>query len=565
MSHRRRRMATATVFLALVLIVVAPVGGAAQAPAETARQTAITGTLSWLRAQQAADGSFGGSPGSSAEAALAAAAAGEDLTAWRPSGGPSLVDYLIAQADAYASDAATAGKLLTALVAAGRDPHDVGGLDLVARLRSYDDGGGAFSDGALAQAWAVVGLAAAGGPIPQGATSSLIALQQPDGGWEGGAGWGTDSNTTALAVEALVAAGVPAGDPALVRAKAYLRDQLAPSGGFVYSAAWGEEPDANSTAYAIQGLLALGEDPAGETWARSGNTAWDALLAFRVDGGAFEWQAGQGANLLATAQAVPALAGVTYPLQPAETAPPEPIVLEDGQPLSGALVGRRAGAQALYRLAVPGGGQEVIVEVSTPAAHPLVLVGFGFNVYDGAGHRLGGGSVAESVPQQVLRFAATADAPDAWTVQVYNYLAGTPLPYSIVAQGVGTAQGTTPLAGPEAEKGAAPQSDVVPSLDGEVQGTLAGDRAGAYARYRFPVTVPGQDVALRLRFAPDDPSLSAGLGFTVYGPSGCEVPGAPTGTPGERMARIAAAPVGEYMVQVYNYVNGVAMRYTLSR
>lgn len=565
MSHRRRLTATITV-LVLSLVLLGSLGSAvAQAPEGSTRDRAITDALQWLRGEQAADGSFGGSTGNTIEVALAAAAAGEDLSTWRASGGRSLVDYLAAQADAYAVDAATGGKLLTAVVAAGLDPYDVGGLDLVQRLRGYDDGEGAFSTTALAQAWAMLGLSAAGSPLPEGATHALIAFQQADGGWEGGPGWGTDSNTTALVAQALVAAGIPRDDAALAKAEEYLSAQRAPAGGFVYSAQWGEAADANSTAYGIQGLLALGEDPAAAAWTRSGRTQWDALLAFQIDGGAFEWQAGEGANLLATAQAVPALAGATLPLSAPREAAPAPVDLRDGQAVADTLVGRRAGAQALYRVVHPGGGREVTVEVRTPAMHPLTLIGFGFNVYD-AGGRLGGGAVTASSPEQVLRFTGASGSPAEWTVQVYAYIDGAPFPYTITATGIGETGAITASRTNDAavEEPPADEPAALPTLDDEATGTLIGDRAGAYARYRMSVAA-GEEVTVRLRFGPDDPATSAGLGFTIYAPSGRAIAAVPTGVPGERVARIAPATAGEYLVQVHNYVTGAPMQYALSR
>ena len=587
MCQRPRVVVTVLTLLAFVLMLLGPSASAlAQSSVEDAGDRATAGqpvldrpsadALSYLRSQQTSDGSFGGSVANTLEVTLALAAADEDISSWRTDGGRSVSDYIVAQAGQYAVDAASTGKLLAAVVAAGLDPHDVGGLDLEQQLCGYDDGQGAFSTTTLGQAWAMLGLSAAGqatglaqakgqrpfagSPIPAGAALALVALQQADGGWEGGPGWGTDSNTTALALQALVGAGVPAGDPALARARAYLQAQLAPAGGFVYSAQFGDAADANSTAYGVQGVLALGEDPAGDAWTRSGRSLWDALLAFQIEGGAFEWQSGKGANLLATAQAVPALARVTHPVRTAQAAPVA-VTMQEGEALSDTLVGRRAGAQALYLLPYPGDGREATVEVSTPAAHPLVLAAFGFNVYNQSGERVGGGSVTATSPEHVLRFAGASDAPGEWTVQVYNYAEGTPLSYRIVATGLGAKEEVT---APTVVAEQPPQPEEVPSLDGVVTGTLAGDRAGAHARFRLPIATDGEDVTVRLRFSPDDPATSAGLGFTVYAPSGVAVPGEPTGVPGERVAHLAAASAGDYLVLVHNYVPSTSMSYTLS-
>jgi len=442
MSSRGRLVLVASLALALCLSLLGPIGAArAQSPAP------VAAALSWLRSQQAADGTFGSSTAATIEATLAAAAAGEDIATWRATGGASLADALGAAADAYATDGATTGKLLTAAVAAGLDPRALGGIDLVARLQSYGEKG-AFSDTALGQAWAILGLGAASEVIPPGAVERLVSFQQPGGGWEGGPGWGVDSNTTALAVQALISAGVPKTSPALVAAADYLSRQVAPAGGMVYSSDWGDAADANSTAYGIQALRALGLDPDGAAWSRAGRTQTQALVGFQIAGGALEWQPGQGANLMATAQAVPALMGVVYPVRPSDDAAPEPVALGAGQPETGVLVGNRAGAHALYRVAHPGAGREVAIVVATPRAHPLILVGFGFDVYDEAGRRLGGGRLTPDTTEHVLRFARTSATPAVWTVQVYHYVEGTTLPFRIAVDGLDTADaGEAPSGG----------------------------------------------------------------------------------------------------------------------
>jgi len=208
----------------------------------------------------------------------------------------------------------------------------------------------------------------------------------------------------------------------------------------------------------------------------------------------------------------------------------------------------------------------VAIEARTPAAHPLVLAGFGFNVYGPSGERLGVGAAVTDSLEHVLRFAATSDTPAEWTVQVYNYVEGTSLPYSLVARGMAafSAAPATPVA-PAPEAAPSAQADDVSLLTDTVRGVLVGDRAGAYARYRLPVPSAGEDVTVYLRFTPDDPVVSRGLGFTVYAPLGEATAGAPTGAPGERVAYIVAANAGEYLIQVHNYLGGVTMEYVLSR
>jgi hypothetical protein len=86
----------------------------------------------------------------------------------------------------------------------------------------------------------------------------------------------------------------------------------APDGsGFAYGAGDPLQADANSTALVVQALIATGEDPTSQTW---GNTM-AALLCFQTSGGGFRYLgADTEANLFATVQAVPAVAGLPLPI-----------------------------------------------------------------------------------------------------------------------------------------------------------------------------------------------------------------------------------------------------------
>jgi hypothetical protein len=150
---------------------------------------------------------------------------------------------------------------------------------------------------------------------------ALAAQQQPTGGWEWQAGFGADTNTTALAVQTLLAAGYPVTATEVVSGLAFLKSGQVAGGGFVYDPATPENgPDANSTAYVLMALSAAGEDPAGETWTVDDSGPVDFLISVQQADGSLEWQAGTGPNLLATAQAVTALLGRSYPLAVGELA-----------------------------------------------------------------------------------------------------------------------------------------------------------------------------------------------------------------------------------------------------
>ncbi|MFO7918700.1 MAG: prenyltransferase/squalene oxidase repeat-containing protein [Anaerolineae bacterium] len=280
---------------------------------------AVDAALEYILAQQGDEGSFGGDAGITLDAVLAGAAVGEDVSSWRTAeSNPTPLEYLAANWEGYAMDAAGTGKLVVGLAAADRDPHDFGGEDFVQRIASFDvEGVGRLGGSATEQAWGMLALAAAEASVTQEMVEVLIDLQEPSGGWEFAPDSEADSNTTALALQALVAAGVKVEDPSIVDGLDFLGTQQSDTGGFVYSTAYGAaDADANSTAYCLQALIATGEDASSEEWLVDGNSAMDALLSFQRENGAFEWQAGEGENLLATAQAVPALLGKPLPHLP---------------------------------------------------------------------------------------------------------------------------------------------------------------------------------------------------------------------------------------------------------
>ncbi len=286
------------------------VGSLPPAPHLVAAQAA----LDWLAGQQSAStGGFGGDS-ASVEGLLAFSAnhlPADELR--RDPAALSLMGYWLGKGAPYAQKGVSeAGKLATGLAASQgcwpygtQTPEDY-----------YNPADGQYTADAGPQAWAMLGTAALGETVPLTATQQLASQQQADGGWEwtpGGWGGGTDTNTTALAIQALVAAGASPTATQVISGLNYLHAAQNSDGGFPYDpdSPWGTASDANSTAYVIQALRAAGIDPA--TWQMGSADPFSYLLAMQLPEGSFEWQAGYGANLVATAQAVPALLGRAYP------------------------------------------------------------------------------------------------------------------------------------------------------------------------------------------------------------------------------------------------------------
>ncbi len=212
------------------------------------------------------------------------------------------------------------GKVLRAVVAAGANPHNFGGLDLIAEIESkYNPSIGLYDPVFLfRQDVAILGLHEAGRPMPAELVPAILAQQHPDGGWswavepDPGSGFNDqgDLDTTARTLQVLRASGLSLNHPAYIRAVEFISELQNPDGG------WGDNEgptNANSTALATEGLLAAGWDPEAPPYIQSNQTPVQTLLDLQEGSGAFIYRVGgEESRLLATIDAVPALLH-TYP------------------------------------------------------------------------------------------------------------------------------------------------------------------------------------------------------------------------------------------------------------
>ncbi|HEX9766422.1 MAG TPA: cell wall-binding repeat-containing protein [Nitriliruptorales bacterium] len=305
----RRRL---TAFVATSTLALAVTASAGAVPIDPARSGASA--AAWIAAQQADDGSvdhgFSGPVGNTIQAALALAVAGEQPAAFE-----AAAAYVAANHPDYvfdAQDTPQPGALgYTALlaVAAGDDPTSYGeaGTDLVGQIQSTeqaegDDAGqygeGTVFDRVFSHGLAMLGLAAAGATPSQAAIDWLEEQQCPDGGWPsyrspGQRAAGTcervegegdpstfpppmsttpDTNSTAVAVQALVAAEAGLGGNLVLpeptydaeQALAYIAGAQNDDGGWAFSP--GFDTDANSTGLIVQAINALGDDATAQRW-----------------------------------------------------------------------------------------------------------------------------------------------------------------------------------------------------------------------------------------------------------------------------------------------------------
>jgi hypothetical protein len=290
------------------------------------RALAAERDLSWLQGTQDASGGFG-SAGGTVETMLAMGANRLSASDWITAGDKSLMDFWMADDiadDEYANNAAkfistsaaATGKLILAAAGLGEDVGSFAGVNLADSLMGYyNSGTGAFGSTNWDQGLGMLGWSAAyTEPVPAKAVEILATNVISDGGWGYLPGGESDTNSTALMLQALRAAGQCERTPLVTNALAYFKALQNADGGFAFAA--GYDSDANSTAYVIQGLLAAGENPVGPRWTTAdGKTPYDALASFQLPDGSFEWMAGQGSNALATQQAVAPLLNADFPLQ----------------------------------------------------------------------------------------------------------------------------------------------------------------------------------------------------------------------------------------------------------
>ena len=138
-------------------------------------------------------------------------------------------------------------KLILAVLAGKLDPTAFGGRNLTSRLGTFLDGTtGAFGDGStFGQSLAILALKVRARVIPTAAVNELQGLQDTDGSWNYQARTDStpgDTNSTAIAVEALVAAGVAPSAASMAKTIAYLQKQQNSDGGFTFSAPGSSDP-----------------------------------------------------------------------------------------------------------------------------------------------------------------------------------------------------------------------------------------------------------------------------------------------------------------------------------
>jgi hypothetical protein len=241
-----------------------------------------------------------------------------------------------------------------------------------------------------------------------------------------------------------------------------------------------------------------------------------------------------------------------------------PIALTSNTEIGGTLIGDHAGSFALYEIAYPGGEANLHLRLWYAPSDPVTSKVFGFKVYGANGFK-GQGEPNEEGYVGVLDFWYSNENATTLLVQVYNYLDGATVSYGIIAEGLPEAVQATPVATPAAPVAQPAQPEAVATVETSLSGSSMGNTGGGVSLHTFNYPGDEADTTVTMHFAPTDPSFGKAFGFIVYDPMGKAVAtGEVTGTAGERTATFASAVSGTYVIQVYNYADGVLMSYTLA-
>jgi prenyltransferase beta subunit len=302
--------------LAVMCSVIAPV---AVAQADVVTDSGARATQ-WLVKQQMADGGFGNgfSKGSdisaTADAIIAIAAADMPVSSAKNAAGLTPVDYLKSQVASASLTTGQYAKIALAVKAAGLNPQQFGGKNLQTLISAgYDAKTGIYGDTLFVHAEAILALASTGATVPTEAIAALEAKQSPVGGWAFMGSGVPDVDTTATAVQALIAAGSSAKSGAAGKGLGYLHSLQNADGGFPYQSpsAYGTDTNANSTGLVAQAIVASGDQP--ESWAAASGNPLSAIVVLQQPSGAFAYQsAGASDNNMATIGAIQALYRVTF-------------------------------------------------------------------------------------------------------------------------------------------------------------------------------------------------------------------------------------------------------------
>ncbi len=313
-----RRASLPTGGIAALLLAVLLLGAFASARAEAAPAGGPDAAVGWLRSVQNEDGGYGEKPGSES---------GQSMTGWAMLGfeaaginpqdvasgkGVSPVEYLQEEISTVQSPGDLARTIL-ALEGAGIEPREFGGRNLVAALLAKRRPDGSYEDWPNSTAYAVVALRSAGIANVADSVEWLREAQNEDGGWGDVPGAPSNADGTGAVLQVF-----SPSSKAAQRGVGFLRQVQQPGGG--YRLGGNGALNTQSTAWAVEGLLAAGADPA--QFKRGGKSAYEYLEDNQAGDGHYRYSSKSDQTpVWVTGQVLVAASKKYLPLEAAPRAP----------------------------------------------------------------------------------------------------------------------------------------------------------------------------------------------------------------------------------------------------
>lgn len=274
--------------------------------------------LNYLRSQQQENGSITGFAGISHWVTIAFASRGIKANDVETADGDSLLRYIRKNSPTSSSAATDWERAMLALYATGKRARSYWGVryldNLEAKYNNNQLGDpNLVNDDIFGLLALIVAGSRADGEIKNNVLNFILAHQNPDGGFSWSTSFGSDSNDTAAAIQALGAAknnglGSSALDIAINNAKNYLLSTQSSDGGFVYEL--GSASDTASSSWAVLALSSIGLGNSAESEA-----AESYIRSRQLPDGSFEWMSGFGGDTFTTSYAVAALSGKYWPIR----------------------------------------------------------------------------------------------------------------------------------------------------------------------------------------------------------------------------------------------------------
>jgi energy-coupling factor transport system substrate-specific component len=316
--------------------------------------------VSWLRGAQNGDGGFGFARGETSSPAMTGwAALGLEAAGVNPldvdRGDATPITYLAGTA----GEISTTGDIertILLLRGAGLDPRRFQGHDLVRRLLARRGGDGSWAQQVNPTAFGILALSAAGSASGNARSAAWLRdNQNQDGGWGFAAKAASDPDSTGAALQALAASGSRAGTS---RGVNYLRGVQRSGGGFALA---GGPVNAQSTAWAVQGLAAAGLSPASVR--SGGRSALDYLASDQARDGHYRYSSATDQTpVWVTGQALLAVNGRPFPLAPV------PRAVSDAAGVTGSSTAKRGSAKSPAGTASAKAGKRAKATATTPSA-----------------------------------------------------------------------------------------------------------------------------------------------------------------------------------------------------